>query len=289
MDLFAALVREAQPDILAVQEVRLDITLGGFLQHGQMGHLAERLPGYQYVSQPSNLYLDREARNTYPLRDEEGVAIISRFPIVHSDFVVLSRDPLDRADEHSRLCLHAVISVPDERVGLVDVYTVHMPLSERARNRTTVEVANFIQASRRGGVAWLLGDMNEEPQGASMRFWANQSDLHVQDQAHRLPARPFVDAWLEASAEPEPRSNDSAVQRGALTFPSDRPQKRIDFILLSGDGQDSVSVRDAWLIGQDPVQGTEHSDPVGMVHEDSPLWASDHRGVVADYDLMGSN
>ena len=40
------------------------------------------------------------------------------------------------------------------------------------------------------------------------------------------------DAWLVLHPEPEPRSEDAAVKRDALTFPSDNPVKRIDFVLL---------------------------------------------------------
>ena len=155
-----------------------------------------------------------------PTRDEEGVAIISKHPIVASDYAILSRDAADEQDEHARVCLHAVISVPDIKIGLIDVYSVHMPLSPTARNRTTVEVARFIKASRLGAVQILLGDMNDEPHNASMQFWSGQSDLEVPG----LPAdsaigvgQPFLDAWLEIHSEPEPPlSTDRRLREKAL-------------------------------------------------------------------------
>jgi endonuclease/exonuclease/phosphatase family metal-dependent hydrolase len=278
MDLFASRLHDALPDIIAIQEVRLDVTLGPYLHHGQMSHIAERLPGYQYVSQPSNLYLDSQLKGAFPMRDEEGVAILSRFPIVHTDFVVLSRNISDREDEHSRLCLHVVVATD---AGLVDVYTVHMPLSERARNRTTVEVAQFIDASQMSSVVLLLGDMNDEPSGASIRFWSNQSSVSVGGVPFRVSGE-YRDAWLASHPEPEPRSTDETVRYEALTFPSDNPQKRIDFLFARGP----VGVRGSWLIGQDPMSGTNLTDDhVGMVHQLSPVWASDHRGLVVDLAL----
>ena len=52
------------------------------------------------------MYVERGARV------EEGVAIFSRFPITHQDYLILSRDYLDKQDDHQRVVLHATIQVP---------------------------------------------------------------------------------------------------------------------------------------------------------------------------------
>ena len=46
-------------------------------------------------------------------------------------------------------------------------------------------------------------------------------------------------------------------------------------------------VTEVYLVGQDPVPGTEHNHGkgYGMVHASSPIYASDHRAVVAKYRL----
>ena len=67
------------------QEVRYDSSLGDEGQHGQISHLTELLPGYQYVYQPAAVYFHAD---TYPSHDEEGCAIFSKYPIIHSDFRV---------------------------------------------------------------------------------------------------------------------------------------------------------------------------------------------------------
>jgi len=311
MDLFASLLRGPAPAIVGLQEVRLDITLGPRNEHGQMLHLAERLPGYQYVAQPATVYAsDGSMLQT---RDEEGVAILSAYPVVASDYAVLSRDPEDPRDEHARVCLHAVVATDDPAIGLVDVYSVHMPLSDAARNRTTVEVDRFIAASRLGSVQILLGDMNDEPHNATMRFWAGDTPLRVANATGSpyTAGTPLTDAWLQAHDEPEPRSADPAVRRSDLTFPSDDPKKRIDTAFVASappsepglpdhraDRRNcTIAVADAWLIGQDPAPGTgpdpdatpdPDAEHVGMVHGASPLWASDHRGVVFDL-IVGRN
>ena len=106
-------------------------------------------------------------------RDEEGPAIFSRWPILHSDYLLLSRNTSDEGDTHQRLCLHAVIDAtptsPTHARTLVDVYTVHLSLSEAARNRSVPELLAFIKESARGDVVMLTGDMNAEPHEPAMR------------------------------------------------------------------------------------------------------------------------
>jgi len=100
-------------------------------------------------------------------RDEEGVAVMSRHPILLSDYVLLSRDVDDPEDGHQRVALHAVIEVANQSSDgpslIVDVYTVHMPLGVRARRRLARELHHFVRVSRRGHVVVVAGDMNAEP------------------------------------------------------------------------------------------------------------------------------
>jgi endonuclease/exonuclease/phosphatase family metal-dependent hydrolase len=109
------------------------------------------------------LYLSRddESRRApgHPARiDTEGPAVFSRFPIVHADYALLSRDPADGGDGHQRVVLHAVLDLTGKGAvaaaprQLVDVYTVHLALSEAARNRTVPELLAFVRASRRGSL-----------------------------------------------------------------------------------------------------------------------------------------
>ena len=40
---------------------------------------------------------------------------------------------------------------------------------------------------------------------------------------------------------------------------------------------------DTHLVGQDPSEDTKNDPGHGMLDRDSPLWASDHRGVVSTF------
>ncbi|KAF1329608.1 Rxlr-like protein, partial [Globisporangium splendens] len=260
-------VHEAKADIIGFQEVRYDGVFGGGGNHAQVQHLADRLPGYQYVYQPAMSYLN--AHSPYE-RIEEGPAVFSKHPIVQTDYLLLSRDPNDPNDSHQRLCLHAVIDVPGW--GLIDVYVTHLSLSERSREKTMVEIWKYMRAGE-GKTQVLLGDLNAEPQSQGLQFLRGEVELLGE-------TTDLKDAYLEKHIEPEPRSEDPVDRHDRFTFPSDNPVKRIDFILYRGKGK----VHDFKTIGQAPTDDTkEFPLDVGMLNRHSPVYASDHRGVVVEF------
>lgn len=267
MDHLAGFVRGADADIVGFQEVRYDSELGNEGEHAQVQHLAGRLPGYQYVYQPAMAYLNRD--RPYE-RIEEGPAVFSRHPIVQTDYLLLSRDPNDPNDSHQRLCLHAAVDVPGW--GLVDVYVTHLSLSERSREKTMVEIWKYMRSGK-GKTQVLLGDLNAEPQSRGLRFLRGEAELLGE-------TADLKDAFLATNTEAEPRSEDPTDRHARFTFPSDNPVKRIDFVLYRGKGR----ARASETIGQAPTDDTRtFPQNVGMLNFKSPIYASDHRGVVAEF------
>uniref|UniRef100_H3GRQ5 Endonuclease/exonuclease/phosphatase domain-containing protein n=1 Tax=Phytophthora ramorum TaxID=164328 RepID=H3GRQ5_PHYRM len=268
LDHLVKFVKEARAGIVGFQEVRFDGVFGEPGNHAQVKHLADRLPGYQYVYQAAMSYLN--SRTPYE-RIEEGPAIFSKYPIVSTDYLLLSRDPNDPNDSHQRLCLHAVIDYP--QWGEIDVYVTHLSLSERSREQTKVEIWEYVRQGK-GKTQVLLGDLNSEPQSLGIRFLSGEAELLGQ-------TTDMKDAWLDVHEEAEPRSSDLDDRQHKFTFPSDNPSKRIDFVLYRGEGQ----VKECEIIGQDPTDDTQDfPGDVGMLHPSSPVYASDHRGVVVELE-----
>ncbi|CAH0476282.1 unnamed protein product [Peronospora belbahrii] len=266
LDHLVNIVIEAQASIIGFQEVRYDGVFGEPGNHGQVKHLADCLPGYQYVYQAAMSYLNVD--KPYE-RIEEGPAIFSKHPIVATDYLLLSRDPNDPNDSHQRLCLHAVIDYP--HWGEIDVYVTHLSLSERSREQTMVEIWEYMQQGQ-GKTQVLLGDLNSEPQSLGIRFLSGTAELFGQ-------TTDMKDAWLMANQEAETRSTDVKDRHSKFTFSSDNPSKRIDFVLYRGKGQ----VKECKIIGQEPTEDTKgFSEDVGMLHRFSRVYASDHRGVVVE-------
>lgn len=215
--------------------------------------------------------------------------MLSKHPIKRVDYLLLSRQPADAADDHQRLCMHALVDAPLEEGGPVDVYVVHLALSEPARERAVLEIWEYV---RRGTAATqvLMGDLNAEPDSLAMQFLRGEAEL----QGRRTDLR---DAWLAAGhGEPAPGCVDPDVRHRAFTFPSDNPSKRIDFVLVrssSAPGGANAppprappTVVRAELLGQEPAPW-RHAAPAagftgGMQEPHSPLWASDHRALAVD-------
>jgi endonuclease/exonuclease/phosphatase family metal-dependent hydrolase len=290
--------------------------------HAQIAHLASHLPGYQFVYQPGQLYLDKNGWGKEgPHKDEEGPAIFSRWPIVGSDYLLLSRNASDDGDGHQRVVLHAVVDVSaaagatasSRKPVLVDVYTVHLALSESARNRTVLELLDFVRRSARGSLQVVTGDMNAEPHEPAMRalvaagIVVTDSSSSGSGDASSLPQ--LQDVWRAHYREPVPRDHDAASKRYGFTFPSDDPVKRIDLMFAgyragSSDsfskaplcdpkkvgvngGRGCVHADRVWVVGQDPLPGTEGGEGrgLGMNHEHSPIYSSDHRAVVTSFRI----
>lgn len=76
----------------------------------------------------------------------------------------------------------------------------------------------------------------------------------------------------------------SGAQREALTFPTDAPMKRIDFVIVGGARATPVA---AFTVGGEPAAGsvTEASATAGMLGEGSAVFASDHLALVVDVDI----
>ncbi|TDH72395.1 hypothetical protein CCR75_002750 [Bremia lactucae] len=268
LDHLVQFVHEAQADIIGFQEVRYDGVFGEPGNHAQVKHLADRLPGYQYVYQAAMSYINSDMPYE---RIEEGPSIFSKNSIVKTDYLLLSRNPNDPNDLHQRLCLHAVIDYPNW--GLIDVYVTHLSLSERSREQTMVEIWDYMRQGE-GKAQVLLGDLNSEPQSLGIRFLSGTAELLGQ-------TTDMKDAWLEMHAEAEPRSLDPNDRMHKFTFPSDSPSKRIDFVLYRGE----VQVKECEIIGQKPTKDTEEfPNHVGMTHVSSPIYASDHRGIIVQFE-----
>jgi endonuclease/exonuclease/phosphatase family metal-dependent hydrolase len=78
----------------------------------------------------------------------------------------------------------------------------------------------------RGVTQILLGDMNAEPQESAMKYLVGMEEIAGE------VVEGFTDAWTAVHPEPVPRSNDTWDRAEALTFPSDAPSKRIDFVFV---------------------------------------------------------
>jgi hypothetical protein len=215
------------------------------------------LPGYQLVSQPAMSF--GEADHEY---HQEGLAIFSRWPILNSSYILLSRDPNDKGDFHQRICLRALVDTP---IGPINFLTTHLSLSPAARKRSFVEIGDFAhQLTPVAAPVVLTGDMNA-----------------VLDEENRVLTEvfDFEDGWKSVHGD--------VPEQDGWTFSSWEPRSRIDYILTLGLRPLTFTIEGK----EGELQGALAA--VGGVQDmKGTMYPSDHWFPVATYaldDRIGRN
>ena len=235
--LIAEAIRRDKPDLVTLQEIQYWSQYKKDPRH-QADQIAERLPDYTLIWQPARYYPGLGADERW-----EGLAILSRFPVVDRRYLLLSRDEDDPDDVLQRIVLGAEVRTPG---GAFWLFTTHFPLSARARKRVVREAHGFVvgTAGRRPFV--LTGDFNAEPDSAPIRFLTGR--LTLEGGCGNL-----VDAWALLR-----------LDEAGFTWPTWEPRERIDYIFVSP----SVKVRKISLAATEPdAQGVHPSDHCGLVAE----------------------
>lgn len=194
LDRVAALISATRADIVLLQEVDRGTRRSGGAD--QPALLAQRTG----LSAAFGKTLDYDG-------GEYGIAVLSRWPIVSSSVHRLPVDPPQQRAGGSyepRGAQRVVIAAPG---GEIVVVNTHLDASRDDSYRRQ-ELRTVIDIARRAAPALLVGgDFNSTPESG------------VQREARRGGLR---DTWLECG------SGDG------LTYPADRPAKRIDYLYVIG-------------------------------------------------------
>jgi len=156
-----------------------------------------------------------------------GVAILSRFPIGAIDH----RKYENRLEAERRGMIRVEVKIGGKTINFV---TTHLDYQHNdGRLFETEQMLKFLQEVK--GPLIIVGDFNDEPSGV----------------AYNLMRASFDDAWLA-----------SGTKGPGLSYPADKPAKRIDYIFTRHT--DRVRAKKAWVVN-------------------SP--ASDHVPVVAELEI----
>ena len=218
------LIRDTHPDLVALQEIRYQDWLP------QRGHQADQilagLSGYNILWHPAH-YWPRGRGDNPGQTCWEGLAILSRHPIVDQALLRLSRDPDDPRDSFQRLVLGAQVQ---RSAGPFWLFDTHYPLSSAARDRVAVETHDFVRQAAGNVPFALTGDFNAQPTDLPIRFLSGQVEV---DGAGGT----LVDAWHTTHpAEP------------GYTFPAWGPARRIDYLWVPP----TVQIESIAVVGQVP-------------------------------------
>ncbi len=253
------------PDVLGVQEVQPwgDTTTAHRLAAGL---------GYQVAFAPALLW-EAGAWGPGTPAGEEGVAIVSRWPIVEQRVVRLPEArPLE-----ARVLLSARLATP---AGPIWFHTTHLHYrldDGVAREAQVLAIDAAIRGCGRGNddaPQILCGDLNATPDSDEMRFLRGLTTLGGR-RTH------FQDAWLRRHREAE--AGDGPAQ--GITWSSDnehtRPlrsldlDRRIDYVLVTTRKKDGRgTIHDCRVVLTEREGEAEHA-----------ICASDHYGVMADVQI----
>jgi endonuclease/exonuclease/phosphatase family metal-dependent hydrolase len=284
----------AAPHVVLLQEVRFKaswVHAKAELRssRAQIVHIVDALHRrdasvrWQFVHRPSAVY----THGGVAQMEFEGVAILSRAPIIATDHLALSRDLDDAGDcPHQRTVLRARLATAD-RVGAIDFFTTHFSLSERAQLRAVGELADWLDALRAADPAVpqvLGGDLNALPSAPAIQRLLG-TDVG------------FVDTWARflAGNETARALAADAARNYGNTFPTlgAQPAKRIDFVLVRN--VDDVRVRkfevveDRGTQAEFSVYSLAPDNSVRETRQNQTYWASDHLALYTELELTPSS
>jgi endonuclease/exonuclease/phosphatase family metal-dependent hydrolase len=234
LQMVAAAVNDRQPDVVALQEV---------IKDGDEPSFAEQLAGltgYEWIW---------EFCYNVPTLFDEGLGIVSRWPIVWSDTAELPH--LDLVIFRRRV-LGGRVQSPH---GEIQLFCTHMTTDsdETVEADQALAVYQFMQANPSSLAGFLAGDMNSEPGNLAMRFFRGEAE-------HEGMTGNLIDSWMAANPGED-----------GFTMSSSNPEKRIDYIYLVPGSEKPAEVVSCELMFSEPVGG---------------LYASDHLGVLCEFSLQ---
>ncbi|MFS0634317.1 endonuclease/exonuclease/phosphatase family protein [Mesobacillus foraminis] len=191
LERIAEIIEQEKADIIGLQEVDNHWSERSEFQD-QAKLLAERL-GMFYTYAPN---LDRDPLKEGEERRQYGTAILSKYPILHSENHSLTKI----GNTEQRGVLEAIINVKGNHLHF---YNTHLALTASERE---IQIKEMIQlASTSKGPKIFAGDLNATPESKEMiPMYENYRDVF-------------------------------ASNPDAFTYPAKNPSKRIDYLFTSGD------------------------------------------------------
>ncbi len=234
------LLREQNPDVVGLQEVWREA------EACQAEKLADEL-GYFFV------YTGASQINGLDF----GNAILSRWPIIHSESYPLTSVPSNDGSRNCRL-LHARVEGPR---GYLEVYSTHLsylPFESGYRQLQVRDICDRVASHPSEVPPILMGDFNAVPQSDEIRLLTGLTAPHV-------PGQVFYDAWQVAHAD---HPGYTWHRGNPYTAAALEPDRRLDYVFVGRPTASGVGhVKRCRLFGTEAVEGLFPSDHYGVAAE----------------------
>jgi endonuclease/exonuclease/phosphatase family metal-dependent hydrolase len=246
-------IAEVAPDVVLLQEASVTP------RHGNTAARLAGALGMQHAwarANPSPLWRGLSLGGRVPRRlaFEEGPAVLSRHPIVETRVHRLS-SPLTLHER--RIALEAVLDGP---TGRFSVFSVHLTAgSQTGRLRQIAALARVVEASPHAHPVIVGGDFNAEEDSHEIRWLTELSG--------------WIDSFRHLHPDHAGHTWGQSLAAATATAGS-----RIDFLFSAPAGGEHWDPRHSRLI----------LDEAFPEHRDEVLWASDHYGVLTDFEAPSS-
>jgi endonuclease/exonuclease/phosphatase family metal-dependent hydrolase len=261
-DAIAAVLADARPDIIGLQEVWASPS----------DHLAALLAdqlGMHWTWTPAPAPERCQQRLGDPAM-QVGNAILSRWPITEQASQPLPADPV--ADD-GRTVLFARVQSPTGPLPFITTQLTSTIGQSAVRCQQVATLCRFVAAHTNPDFPPVVtGDLNAQPDADEIRLLGGHKTAPV------VPGLVLVDAWSYADPLSPGWTWD---RRNPYVAATGEPSARIDYVLVglpaaTGAGR----VRSVRLIGDRPVHGIWPSDHAGVLAELQPAASQDVRRTI---------
>ncbi len=233
-------LQELSPDIVGLQEV-VDKSDKG---PNQAEYIASQL-GYQYTFQGC----------TQHKHGLEGIAILSRYPILKKDAMQLPFPSL----EETRYVIHALIETPFTQLNFYNTHLCWKLDEGYKREAQVVGIHKFIKKQTEGFPVIVTGDFNARPDSAEIMFFTGRHAMNGESAYYQ-------DTWERIHDKEEGYSWSA---KNTFTREWLEPNRRIDYVFTSQPTREGkgLTLDSRLVLNRPDSEGTFPTDHFGVFAE----------------------
>lgn len=221
----AETIKASEADVVLLQEIDFDSSRSQ--RTDQLAELA-RLSGYSYWARAESWRANYIPFPFTPVSHHfghmnSGGAVLSRWPIVKNEVHLLAK-PTSQAWWYNLFYLHRYFQVVTLKLIDREVKLINLHLEAFDQAAKEEQARELVRYTKKHQVDFIGGDFNMLPAGAMKRSgFSNPKDVYEGDQTYKI---------LEELPLTEVVAPVAYLQREEtwFTFPSDRPDRRLDYI-----------------------------------------------------------
>lgn len=229
LEKFVQEVIDANVDVVALQEVDFDSSRSHFINEAQ--YLAKKA-NYPYIAEIISWEANYIPFPYWPFSNHfgkvrSGGAILSRYPILEHEAILLSK-PQSHPWWYNMFYLHRYFQKVTLEVGdkKFKVINLHLEAFDKIDRESQIEKLKGIIP--RDKIDFVLGDFNMIPASATKRSKFFNNDNYEDDSSYEK----MMESNLQEVIPDEIYAQDENLY---MTFPSNKPDRRLDYIFYNGE------------------------------------------------------